>query len=73
MWSHFVNLFQIFLQIDIDEVNITANVDIKEIENGLFECTYTLTIPKSLHPHTGTYTIKAKNKYGNDESSVSIL
>lgn len=62
----------VLLQIDIDDVQITANVDIKEIENNLYECTYTLTIPQSLHAHTGIYALKAKNKYGDDESSVSI-
>lgn len=52
--------------------NHVFSVDVNDINDGLKECTYTLTIPSGKHSNTGTYKIKAKNKYGEDESSVRM-
>ena len=49
----------------------TFNLETKDIEDGLKECTYTMTIPTSRHKDTGQYKFTAKNKFGDDECSVS--
>ncbi|KAG5881050.1 hypothetical protein JTB14_033964 [Gonioctena quinquepunctata] len=43
-----------------------------EIEDGLNECSYSLTIPRCDPSNTGKYTMKAKNKWGECESSASL-
>ncbi|CAH1108368.1 unnamed protein product [Psylliodes chrysocephalus] len=43
-----------------------------EIDDGLKECTFTLAIPRCETSATGKYTIKAKNKWGEAESSASL-
>lgn len=43
-----------------------------EIEDGLNECTYSLTIPRCDTSNTGKYTIKPKNKWGECESSAKL-
>jgi hypothetical protein len=48
-------------------------VETKDIENGLKEYTYTLTIPTGRHKDTGQYKFIASNKFGQDECSVSAL
>lgn len=58
---------------NLDDITAIANMDLKEIENNLFECSYSLALPRALHKDTGTYTIVAKNQYGQDESSVSYF
>ena len=50
-----------------------CSVDVREIELGLKECTYRMTIPSTDLSDTGMYTVKVKNKHGSAESSVSIL
>jgi hypothetical protein len=60
-----------------DDVELTEDgshnftVETKDIEDGLKECTYTLTIPSGQHKDTGQYKFIAKNKFGQDECSVS--
>jgi len=49
------------------------SVEAKDIEDGLKEYTYTLTIPSGRHKDTGQYKFLAKNKYGQDECSVSSV
>lgn len=51
----------------------TFSVETKDIEDGLKEYTYTLTIPTGRHKDTGQYKFIAKNKYGQDECSVSTV
>ncbi|XP_028138813.2 obscurin isoform X7 [Diabrotica virgifera virgifera] len=43
-----------------------------EIEDGLKECTYSLALPRCETSATGKYTIKAKNKWGEAESSAHL-
>ncbi|XP_066993450.2 obscurin isoform X6 [Anabrus simplex] len=52
--------------------NHVITVETKDIENGLKECTYTLTIPSGQHRDTGQYKVKATNKFGEDESSARL-
>lgn len=49
-----------------------CSVDVKDIELGLKECTYRMTIPSTDLSDTGMYTVKVKNKHGSAESSVSL-
>lgn len=49
------------------------SVESRDIEDGLKEYTYTLTIPSGRHKDTGQYKFTAKNKYGQDECSVSSV
>ncbi|CAH0545687.1 unnamed protein product [Brassicogethes aeneus] len=43
-----------------------------EIEDGLKECTFSLTIPRCERSNAGDYTFKAKNKWGEAESSAHL-
>lgn len=45
---------------------------VKELEHGLMEIKYYLYFPAGRHVDTGSYTIKATNKYGTVESSAHI-
>jgi hypothetical protein len=62
-----------------DDVDLTEDefhkftFETKDVEDGLKECTYTLTIPSGRHKDTGQYKFTAKNKFGEDECSVSAL
>lgn len=46
------------------------SLDTRDIEDDLKECTFKLIIPSGQHKQTGQYDIKAKNKYGDGDSSV---
>jgi hypothetical protein len=62
-----------------DDVELTEDefhkftLETKDVDDGLNECTYTLTIPSGCHKDTGQYRFTAKNKFGKDECSVSNL
>lgn len=62
-----------------DDVELTEDelhkftLETKDVDDGLKECTYTLTIPSGHHKDTGQYRFTAKNKFGKDECSVSDL
>lgn len=62
-----------------DDVELTEDefhkftLETKDADDGLKECTYTLTIPSGRHKDTGQYRFTAKNKFGKDECSVSDL
>ncbi|XP_076264321.1 obscurin isoform X24 [Rhynchophorus ferrugineus] len=43
-----------------------------DIEDGLKECTYSLTIPRTERSNQGKYTIQAKNKWGELEDSAQL-
>lgn len=58
--------------VDSRDVMADCSVDVRDIELGLKECTYRMTIPSTDLSDTGTYTVKVKNKHGSAESSVSI-
>ncbi|XP_075215545.1 obscurin isoform X4 [Lycorma delicatula] len=62
-WTHDGN------EVDADFI---MSKDIKLIEDGLYECTFTLKIPAGKHEDTGTYKIEATNKYGFAESSARL-
>lgn len=51
--------------------NVIINCDTKFIQDDLKECTYSVTIPSARHKDTGQYSLKATNKFGEIESSVS--
>ena len=57
---------------DGKDVIADCTVDVKDIELGLKECTYRMTIPSTDLSDTGMYTVKVKNKHGFAESSVSL-
>nr|XP_046471274.1 obscurin isoform X8 [Neodiprion pinetum] len=66
VWSHGAKV------ISPTDRNITLKLETKEVEDGLNECTFTLAIPRSSAENTGNYTLKAKNKWGEDESSARL-
>ncbi|XP_025835124.1 obscurin-like, partial [Agrilus planipennis] len=51
---------------------MVLDADDKEIEDNLKECTFSLTIPRCEEVNGGKYTIKAKNKWGECESSAQL-
>lgn len=53
-----------------EEAKITQEV--KELEYGLKEVTYSLKFPAGRHEDTGLYMIKCKNKYGYAEASARL-
>ncbi|XP_045774482.1 obscurin isoform X7 [Maniola jurtina] len=55
-----------------DIATLITSMDSKELEHGLKECVFTLSIPTSRHADTGEYTIQAKNKYGIGECSARL-
>lgn len=55
-----------------EKFNIVLDTEDKEIENGLKECVVSLTIPKSASANDGLYTSKAKNKWGECDSSAQL-
>ncbi|XP_046590121.1 obscurin isoform X9 [Neodiprion lecontei] len=66
VWSHGAKV------ISPTDRNVTLKLETKEVEDGLNECTFTLAIPRSSAENTGNYTLKAKNKWGEDESSARL-
>ncbi|XP_047985118.1 obscurin isoform X4 [Leguminivora glycinivorella] len=54
------------------DATVVTTADAKEIEHGIKECTFTLSIPTGRHSDTGVYTIQAKNQYGVGESSARL-
>ncbi|XP_022920655.2 obscurin isoform X3 [Onthophagus taurus] len=54
---------------EFEKYKIILESEDREIEDDLKECTYSLTIPRCERENGGTYTIKAKNKWGVIESS----
>lgn len=51
--------------------NVIIKCDTKFLDDDLKECTYTVTLPAARHKDTGQYSLKATNKFGSVESSVS--
>ncbi|XP_058124576.1 obscurin [Anopheles ziemanni] len=48
---------------------VEMKTEVKELEHGLKELTYTLHIAQARHYDTGDYTFRAKNKYDINESN----
>ncbi|KAJ8919920.1 hypothetical protein NQ315_006449 [Exocentrus adspersus] len=57
---------------DFEQNKIVLETEDHEIDDGLNECTYSLTIPRCDTSNTGKYTIKPKNKWGECESSAKL-
>ncbi|CAG9826982.1 unnamed protein product [Diabrotica balteata] len=57
---------------EFEKQKIILESEDTEIEDGLKECTYSLAIPRCETSATGKYTIKAKNKWGEAESSANL-
>lgn len=55
---------------DVD-ARFTLATSVKDVEDGLKECTFTLKIPAGRHEDTGDFNIAATNKWGSADSSVS--
>lgn len=56
--------------VDDRDVNADFSVDVKELDLGLKECTYTMLIPSTDLSDAGRYTLKVRNKFEAAESSV---
>ncbi|XP_024939523.1 obscurin isoform X4 [Cephus cinctus] len=59
-------------EIPAGDARIKLKLETKPIEDGLNECTLTLAIPQSDVADIGEYTLKAKNKWGEDEASACL-
>ncbi|XP_057667147.1 obscurin isoform X13 [Diorhabda carinulata] len=57
---------------EFEKLKIVLETEDTEIEDGLKECTYSIRIPACDTTATGKYTIKAKNKWGEAESSAYL-
>lgn len=55
------------------DVDAEFTTDVRDIDLGLKECTFKMIIPSTDLSDTGTYFVKAKNKFGSAESSVRII
>ncbi|XP_021942929.1 obscurin isoform X5 [Zootermopsis nevadensis] len=61
-----------------DDVELTEDefhkftFETKDVEDGLKEYTYTLSVPSGRHKDTGQYKFTAKNKFGEDECSARL-
>ena len=54
-----------------DGETLTGNADYVLSEDDV-EHTFTLVLPSAKETHAGTYSVKASNEHGFDESSVSF-
>ncbi|XP_064214160.1 obscurin isoform X5 [Tribolium castaneum] len=55
-----------------EKYKIILETEDHEIQDGLKECTYTLTIPRCERCNAGKYTFFAKNKWGECNSSAQL-
>lgn len=55
-----------------ESLDVQFKKTVKELEHGLKEIKYYLYFPAGRHCDTGSYTIKATNKFGTVESSAHI-
>lgn len=55
-----------------ETLDVQFKKTVKELEHGLKEIKYYLYFPAGRHIDTGSYTIKATNKFGTVESSAHI-
>lgn len=55
-----------------DSEGVQLKKEVKELEHGLKEIKYFLNFPAGRHCDTGNYEFKAKNKYGQVESSARL-
>ncbi|XP_066256138.1 obscurin isoform X9 [Euwallacea similis] len=57
---------------DFEKDKIILETEDHDIEDGLKECTFSLTIPRCERSNGGKYTIQAKNKWGQLEDSAQL-
>ncbi|XP_023017381.2 obscurin isoform X4 [Leptinotarsa decemlineata] len=57
---------------EFEQSKMILETEDHEIEDGLNECSYSLTIPRCDPSNSGKYTIKAKNKWGQCDSSAKL-
>lgn len=55
-----------------ESLDVQFKQSVKELEHGLKEIKYYLYFPAGRHCDTGSYTLKAKNKYGAVETSAHL-
>lgn len=55
-----------------ESLDVQIKQEIKELEHGLKEIKYYLYFPAGRHCDTGSYTLQAKNKYGELETSAHL-
>ncbi|PSN48207.1 hypothetical protein C0J52_03611 [Blattella germanica] len=63
--------FQDDVELTEDEFH-TFNLETKDVEDGLKECTYTMKLPCGRHKDTGQYKFTAVNKFGDDECNARL-
>ncbi|XP_063239264.1 obscurin-like [Bacillus rossius redtenbacheri] len=51
---------------------LVFSTDVKELENGLKECTYAMRIASGQHGDTGVYKVAATNKHGCNETEARL-
>jgi len=56
----------------IEDAAVRVKTDVKELDYGLKEITYSLEFPAGRHVDTGEFVLKAKNKYGFAECSARL-
>ncbi|CAH1967604.1 unnamed protein product [Acanthoscelides obtectus] len=61
-----------FTDAELEKNKMVLDSEDHEIEDGLNECTYKITIPRCDVATGGKYTLKAKNKWGEAESSAVL-
>ncbi|XP_045464007.1 obscurin isoform X4 [Harmonia axyridis] len=57
---------------DYEKHNIILETEDHEIQDGLKECTFSLTIPRCERSNQGNYRVKAKNVWSEAESSAEL-
>lgn len=55
-----------------ESLDVQIKQEVKELEHGLKEIKYYLYFPAGRHCDTGSYTLQAKNKYGELETSAHL-
>lgn len=56
----------------VESLDVQFKQEIKDLQHGLKEIKYYLYFPAGRHCDTGSYTLKAKNKYGEIETSAHL-
>ncbi|RZB39359.1 muscle M-line assembly protein unc-89-like [Asbolus verrucosus] len=57
---------------EYENYKIILETEDHELKDGLKECSYSLTIPRCERSNGGKYTLKAKNKWGECDSSAQL-
>ncbi|KAL1518226.1 hypothetical protein ABEB36_001883 [Hypothenemus hampei] len=57
---------------DLEKDKAVLETEDHEVDDGLKECTFSLTIPRCERSNQGSYTIQAKNKWGQLEDGANL-